>query len=199
MFAVNSTTARVSLHLLRQLPIHTHFTGYLCVKRVAAAGLEPRSADFKAFSETFLRVPGAPSRRPYVQIFVESDPSPHNRWSNPNVAGSYAQSSLRQGTAPFLQVVRVSGRRAQTRYRLVDRHWERARETLTMGGRIPVTPLAAFLFRNLGFTTDSPSPSLLIDAFRTEFGYPLGRGDAEFNHLYTDEVSLNPTELFIPL
>ncbi len=104
---------------LRERKIHPHFAGYLCLKRTAAR--DGRTTDlqpnFKQFFDTFMRVPGGPKDRPYLKPF----PSDERLWFNPNVAGTFAPSSLR-ATPSLSRIVNVSGGRRNARYSFVDHH-----------------------------------------------------------------------------
>jgi hypothetical protein len=86
------------------------------------------------------------------------------------------------------------------RYALQSRHWERAREHLLFRHQLPVIPLAVFLYRDFAFEFRvEPGPAPLVLVFREEFGYPLGAGDAEFDHVYSDEGLDKTTPYFQPL
>ena len=105
---------------LREQKIHRTFAGYLAVKWTAAqfnrsTDLPPK---FKEFFDTFLRVPDASTKAPYAIVFTEQAPSKANQLSGINVAGSYAQSSLRSDS-PFRSVVAVTGQKQNIRYSLV--------------------------------------------------------------------------------
>jgi len=73
-------------------------------------------------------------------------------------------------------------------FSLKDMHWELARDNLLYGEQMLVIPLAAFLFRDFGFTTDGPAiaPFDLIDVFRRDFGYRTDSDDAEFEYIYSE-------------
>jgi hypothetical protein len=97
---IHANVVARSFWRLREQKIHPNFAGYLCLKRTAArdgrtTDLRP---DFKAFFDTFLRVSGGSEDRPYLKPF----PSDVKLWFNPNVAGSFAPSSLRP-TSPFFE------------------------------------------------------------------------------------------------
>jgi hypothetical protein len=171
--------------------VHRTFPGYLAIKwRAAQEGashdLRP---NIKEFFDVFLKVPGGPAGKPYVVPFCEEAASEDNLWLNRNVAGSYAQSSLRRDVSPLLRVVSVSGSRRETRYSLQHKHWELARTHLAQEGRIPVVPLAALLFRDYGFEPAQPSLSDIVRIFRDTFGYATAPSDAEFSHLFSDDSS----------
>ena len=184
-----------SLRRLTDQKIHRTFAGYLSLKRAAAAygetdNLESRA--FKDFFDDFLRMPDATDQRPYFVPFSDSATSDASRWLNRNVAGSYAPSSLRP-VSPFRQVVRIE----EQRYSLVDRHWEHALEHLALGSRVPVLPLAAFLYRDYTFTVEHPEATDLIAAFRGEFGYTTASfetADDEYSYLYYEDEDVDAKE-----
>lgn len=177
---------------LRNVRIHPHFAGYLCLKRTATqAGRESNlKPNFREFWDTFLKVPGSSLSKPYVNIFLESLPSADNMWFNANVAGSYAPSSLRPD-APFRKAVLIEGEQRDARYSLRDRHWELAKQYLTLGTQVDAAKLAAFLYRDFAFETGAPTASTLVRVFREEFGYasvsPPDQHSAEFAALFRDD------------
>lgn len=158
--------------------------------------------DFREFFRTFLRPNGGPTDKPYMMIFTENDPSVHNRWFNPNLAGSYAPSSLRP-EAPLLKVVDVEGKARDTRYSLKARHWELARAHLAFTRRVPAIHLAVVLYRDFAIEKDSATLEDVVTVFQHEFGYVLsGQSSAtdEFEHLYSvDDEILQSSDWFEPL
>jgi hypothetical protein len=181
------------------LSLHQHFAGYLCLLRTAAAVDRPNELrpDFTEFFDTFLRVPNAPPKLLYLRPFTRGA-SREGVWSNENVAGSYASSSLRE-YGPFRKVVEVTGGGSQTLYSLREGHTQLALEHLAFGHRVPAVPLVIFLYRNFAFEPDGePSLGMLVDIFKYEFGYGLGdprQGD--FSVLFSDESGVGDTaEMF---
>ena len=172
---------------LRQQKIHPNFVGYLCVKQ-ASIEQAPEKAlkpDFKAFFERYLRMAGAPARLPYAFPFSESEPSESNKWFNRNVAGSYAPSSIRQGS-PFRKSVDVSGTRQKAAYTLLPSHWLMAKKYLLYGSKLRAFELAAFLYRDYAVISPSPEPSDLLTIFRAMFGYrqEVSQEQSEFAELF---------------
>jgi hypothetical protein len=162
-----------SVRELRKHKIHPHFVGYLCVLRAAAAAdsWENIRVNFKQFFDDFLMYGNAPSERPYVIPFA---PLKHAGiiFASNYPAGSYAPSSLRAGKA-FMEVVSVLGRGADARYSLSDGHASAAFEHLLFGERLPVVPLAIFLYRDYGLTvpdTAVPEHEVFVEELRSEFG-----------------------------
>ena len=190
LYVVRPDRVALCLHDLRRRRIHRTFAGYLCIRRTAAkeGRISNLSVNFREFFDTFLSVPGGEKSKPYVYLFVEEEPSRHNRWQNPNVAGSYAQSSVR-ATSPLRNVVEITGRRRDTHYSLRDRHWELAREHLVFGDKIPAVSTAVMLYRNYALRTYPPSVSEWVRVFQEEFGYldESGEPTQEFQHLYSDD------------
>lgn len=175
MVVVRSAIVADALEQLRARRIHRHFAGYLSVVRVAAGAGKTKDLrpGFREFFKTFLRVPDAPEDKPYVVPFCEGPASDASTWFNRNVAGSYAPSSLRPGL-PFLQVVSVAGRGRAARYALRPKHWKRASTHLCIDEKIPVVPLALFLYRDFAIETSNPSVADIVGVFREEFGYNRG-------------------------
>jgi hypothetical protein len=180
---------------LIRAPIHEHFAGYLCMLRTAVRdgttqNLRPR---FDEFFDTFLRVPNAPDGRPYLRPFARSS---LQAWNQPNVAGSYAGSSIRPN-APFRQVVDVSGARSETRYSLRDQHPSLALAHLANGKRVPVVPLAIYLYRDFGIEIEGGEPGVsdVVKIFRYEFGYEDDSGQVsdDFEVVFSDESDVGST------
>jgi hypothetical protein len=197
---VKPTKVAQSLGRLRELGVHPHFVGYLCIKQLATTvgsqtELQP---DFKRFHETFLKIHNHPPETPYLRIFVNQTPSNKNLFLNSNIAGSYAPSSIREN---FRKVITITGANREARYALNSQHWVFAKQYLCRGKEIPVVELAAVLYRDYAITTNEPSLKDLVDIFKEEFGYlessagsTVG-GNHEFEALYIDEsAALNSSE-----
>jgi len=180
-----------SLKRLRSQWIHPHFAGYLCLKRTATRDGRTTNlrSDFRDFHETFLRVPGASTQKPYLRPFLDEAPSPASLWLNRNLAGSYAPSSIRRTLS---QVIAVTRKGSLSNYSFRDRHWILARTHLLRGKTIPVIDLVAVLYREYAVVSEEPSMADWVTVFREEFGYPPappGRTDEEFSSLYYDDSS----------
>lgn len=198
------------LEELRNLRIHNNFAGYLCVKRTAAQ--ERRNdnlqVNFKEFFNTFFRVPGAPSRKPYIQPFWDSPASAANKWFNQNVAGSYSPASLRPDS-PFRKVIDVEGSRSPStiRYRLRKGDAKLAFRYLLFKTKVPALPLATFLYRDYaisGYDNEKPSPYHIVKVFQTEFGFideVLDYVGNDFDTLFSDDYksAQGETDWFEPL
>lgn len=181
-----------SFWLLRERNAHPHFAGYLALKRTAArdGGTIDLRPNFKEFFDDFMQVPGGPADRPYLKPF----PSDERLWFNPNVAGSFAPSSVRN-KSPLDRIVDVSGDGRNARYSLVDQHWRLARSLLVSGNRVPALPLAVFLYRDYAILSEEPSTTDVINVFREEFGYAqsLETGEEEFRYLYDEDEDVFAT------
>lgn len=184
-----------AIKTLLERRIHPTFTGYLCVKRDAHRvgrddGLRP---DFTEFHDTFLAVPGGPAGRPYYRPFWDESRSSTKAWYQRNVAGTYSPASAAR-IPTFTSVIEITGKL----YQLRPKHWELAREHMTFGGKVPVLPLALFLYRDYGLNFDlGAAPQRLIGVFLDEFGYAGEERQAEFEHLFsTDGFDGDPSEYF---
>lgn len=199
-FVVRPEIVNESVAELIRAGIHEHLAGYLCVLRTAARdgaseGLRP---NFKEFFDTFFAVPNAPSGLPYLRPFTKTG-SGISAWNQPNVAGSYAGSSVREN-APFRRVVEITGAGSQTRYSLRPNHSTLALEHLALGKPIPVVPLAVYLYRDYGIEVEGEaSVADVVSVFLYEFGYEdeAGLSSPDFATLFTDESDVGSTaEMF---
>lgn len=194
-FALKPKVVESCMWDLARRPTHRHLPGYLGMVRTAniegsTSGLD---YDYSGFYNAFFRVRNYTEYNlsaarddenldPYLIPFGPSDdPDRHSLWMNPNVAGTYAPSSIRPGQ-PFSQVVDVDGSGRSATYSLVDDHFDVALEELCQGQPLPVGPLAGFLYRDFGL--EEENLDAFTDIFIEEFGYEHG-GD-EFETLYAD-------------
>lgn len=194
-FVLSVDAVRWAIDELIARRAHPFFPAYLLLRRTAAeqestTDIHPRWDDL----EQFLRVPGGPPGKPNFRPFWHQRSSAGQHWLNVNLAGSYAPSSIREVPRRVIDLAEDGS------FSLKGRHWELARENLLYGEYMPVIPLAAFLFRDFGFTTDGPAigPFELIDVFRSAFGYRMDDDDAEFDHLYSGAFP-ERTDWFEPL
>ena len=174
---------------LAKCRIHPHFAGYLCVRH--AAQREAHRADlrpnFRTFFDQFFSV--APrGDKPYVLPFSERGSDDREHYFNRNVAGSYAQSSLR-GVAPLLKVVDVKGKANSTTYSLRENDAELAFEHLLLKQRISALDLAIFLYRNWRLQLDEPTPHALLEIFKNDFLFGATGGETEFAKLFLEAPS----------
>ena len=194
---------RAFLSELAGCRIHPTFAGYLCLRyRAAAGGTTTRLLPhFRTFFDEFFLLPGGSEKWPYYRPFWDEGTVARKSWMNPNVAGSYAPSSLR-GDSPFRKVVEIEGTGRKARYSLLPKHWELARTYLTYGKPVPVLALAGFLYRDhkiYAIDPDRPTAESIISIFRHEFGYsvPGSMKAKEFEHLYNEAIPSGlPDDLF---
>jgi hypothetical protein len=177
--------------------IHSHFAGYLALVRTAAREGTTRNLpnEIRTFFDTFLRVPNGTPDLPYLRPFWDQQSS-LKFWQNDNIAGSYSPVSARR-IRPFMEVVEVEGSGQNGRYSLKDNHAALALRHLANGKRVPVMPLATFLYRDYAFEMDfdpssgkMPSIAKVVSVFQYEFGYADEEGDephSDFDVLYEDE------------
>jgi hypothetical protein len=182
-----------AIDILRGQRIHPFFPAYLHLHRVAATqgtttNIRPEWRELGPFFE----VAGAPADHPYFRPFTLSTGEGPDEWLNPNIAGSYAPSSLRTRQPP-LQVVEV-GSGGHGYVTLRPKHWELAREHLLDAKQLPIAPVAAFFLRDYAFIeyVDAPGDDELIDAFAEMFGYGFGSSRTAFDHLFTRSIQATP-------
>lgn len=195
-FVIKPEVVSDAIREVRQLKVHPHFAGYLGIVRASAIqGTEEGIRfDYWEFFNTFFKIPDAPERRPYLNLFTLSKPAPANLWGNENVAGSYAPSSIRSGQA-LSKVVTTGGARNAKTYSLQANHWELARAHLTYGEKLPVIPIATYLFRDFALTSDEPTAKTLVSVFREEFGYNSDEvSSVRFEHLFVDDSDTRTTD-----
>lgn len=192
-YSVTVNAVREAVIDLRKRKLHPNLAGYLCVKRdvrSSAAGqlVKPK---FKGFFDEFLAVPAG--NGPYLVPFKETGSLDSSPWFNGNVAGSYAPSSLRDG-GTFLKVCAVD--RETSQFSLRENHAQLALSHLAASQKIPVMPLAVFLYRDFMFEAPTlPSTEQLIAAFRDEFGYreSVTNEANEFSLLFSgDRLAADP-------
>jgi hypothetical protein len=187
-YVLNKECVRQSLDVLRDLKIHRTFAGYLCLREAAhvAGKRTALKPDFGSFFDRYLRVAGASPNAPYAVPFNDRGSA---IWFNPNVAGSYAPSSLR-AVSPLRRVADIFGRRADHTFALKDDDARLCLEHLLNKEPVPVLPLAAFLFREYGLEPEPgespPTANDLVLVFREKFGFRTGNKDedADFNILF---------------
>jgi hypothetical protein len=182
-FVISLGAVRASIEILRGSPIHQYFPAYLHLRQQGA-----RQGTWDAIAPKwnevghFLDVPGSESGRPYLRPFGTRDRDPGSEWLNRNLAGSYAESSLRQGQPP-LKVVQGNGNGT---FSMKEKHWELARLHLCSGEKVSVLALAGYYFRNYGFVSGAvPTSANLIEEFRSTFGYSP-EDEEEFQYLFNE-------------
>jgi hypothetical protein len=183
-YATSSATAHLltidavkwGIGALSRQRIHPHFLAYLQLHRRAAENPsgyveEPRWAELRPL----LEVPGGPPKKPnYRPLWTSIDNDGSAYWFNGNLAGSFAQSSIRK-TAGFLIV--------DGHYGLAPGHVEQVVDSLLYGRPAPAVAMGAYFLRNFGFQTAdvTPSTSDIVQGFREWFRF---EDDDEFNQIF---------------
>lgn len=198
-FVLKPEVVKSCLWDLAERPTHRHFPGYLTIVRTAhlTGATTELNPDFRGFHDAFLRVrnytdyylgghKADEETPPYLNPFGPgTDPDPDKLWLNPNVAGTYAPSSVRSGVA-FTDVVEVDGSGSSATYSLADDHAEGAFESFCNEQKLPLGALSCFLYRD--FAVEKPQTDRYTNIFLHEFGYKTKGGQAEidgFDTLYT--------------
>ncbi|MGH2910285.1 MAG: hypothetical protein ACRDK8_13440, partial [Solirubrobacteraceae bacterium] len=129
-------------------------------------GLSDIQPDWDQLGQHLL-VPGGPPGKPYYRpIWNSQTDDPGRYWLNPNLAGSYAPSSLR--AVPY----RVIDTSAST-FSLKPDHAALALEHLLYGEQLSAVAFGVFYYRDFGLTTtgSSPSPLDLAGVFARDFHF----------------------------
>lgn len=159
--------------------VHPFFLAYVHLRRwdieqETEGGIR---ADWEQLGE-FLEVPGGPPGKPFYRPFLNGQVKDNSRyWLNPNIAGSYAPSSLRN--VPLKVVETGDGL-----FYLKEDHAELALENLLFGEPLSAVAFAFFYYRNFGVVTPaaSPAPLDLVAVFARDFQFsPL---DDDFDVLF---------------
>ena len=180
-YVITLEAVRASIDALRATPLHPYFPAYLHLRQKsgeqgATEGIAPNWNEIGVF----LNVPGN-AGRPYFRPFGTKGHDESREWLNPNLAGSYAKSSLRSGQPP-LKVVEAND---DGTFTLPAKHWELARLHLASDQKVSALAVAGFYFRNFAFEAEeSPTAGELVDEFRLALGYSP-EDEVEFNYLFT--------------
>ena len=189
LFVFTKDAVLQSIKILENQPIHEHFAGYLAILRAQEGkrGEATRLVDITEFHDRYLRVLDAPDKSPYLRPFKSRGQG--RELFNANVAGSYAPSSLRAKGA-LKEVIEVRGEGRNATYHLKPDHAAVVAEQLLKRRKIPITALAAFIYRDYGFYLDSPAVSDVVMLFRQEFGLVRTVAHQEiFDVLFFDDSS----------
>ncbi|WP_238841316.1 hypothetical protein [Prescottella equi] len=185
---------KAGVEALRAQPIHEHFPAYLHIREcsIIAGSLNDLKPQWSKVGG-LLRVPGGPPKKPHYRPFSTHDKDPGDYWFNPNLAGSYAISSLRKRSR-FMVNATDDG------FALPADHAQQARDLLLSGKQVPAWALAAYYLRDYGFSFGGDGGYReLIDAFRGEF---LFNGDDDFDVLFEDidpMLSIAWFEPYVPM
>lgn len=174
--------------------IHPFFLAYLHLRKEAARQESEQDIrpNWDELGE-FMRVSGGPPGKPYFRpLWHGKATDPGRYWLNPNLAGSYAPSSLRD--VPY-RVIDTNG----SRFSLRPDHAELAREFLLYRETVPVVALGAYLYRDFAIVADAfPQPLDLARLVYRDFAF--GRGSVgEAAALFSSEASGGPGVWFEPL
>jgi len=133
-----------------------------------------------------MRYGKAPEVSPYISPFRSRGVQQLARL-NPNVAGSYAPSSLRVTLA---KVITIAGVRQDASYSLPVDHAKRASKYLLKGAKVPALALSIFLFRDYGYVLDKPEVNRTLGVFRNKFGLrpEISEEDEAFRILFSDDA-----------
>lgn len=193
VFVLTRSIVRWGIEQLQSRKVHTFFPAYLEIRRTAVeagsvTGIHPNWSNL----EQYFQIPGGPPGKPNFRPFWHGNRKEGQDWMNANIAGSYAPSSIRK--VP-LNVVETDG----SGYALKAGHAQLAREYLLYEQALPVLPLAAFYYRDFGFTTDGPSlpPRSLIDVFLKDFGFDSDIYWRDFEALFSTGIP-DRTDWFEP-
>lgn len=179
IYVIPTAQVRAAIDKLLSRDIHQHFPAYLHLRRESA--LQGRTDEIEPNWATLsedLRMDGGPPDKVHLRPFWKGTRNSHQEWLAGNLQGSYAPSSIREA---LLSVVQPD---AQGLFALNEDHAKKALDSLLLGTRLSGVALAAFWFRDRGWTADeAPTVDDLLAGFRSEFGY-RPEDDIEFNTLY---------------
>ena len=156
-YRLKPEAVRRALDKLKSVRSHKHFAGYLGMLRHRPTGKAQANARIVTdFITKNFAVDGLPESTPYLIPFRSRGVGNNFTATNPNIAGSYAKSSVRDGL-PFSNVVSGS-----SVYQLEEDHWAKAKAELLHGELMPAFATAYFLLRDRAlFLTKSDGDELL--------------------------------------
>ncbi len=194
VYVLTLEAVRWAIQELQSQPIHPFFLAYLHLRQRAAeqGSTEEIQPQWEQIGQ-YLRVPGGPPGKPYYRPFVSTKGSdPARFWLNQNLAGSYAPSSLR--SLPR-KVVGIEG----NHFSLLPNHAQAAKEHLLKEIRVSAVALAAYFYRDFGFTVADrePTPADLVEVLRQDFLF--GSGEPDFAALFVTLVPAGVAVWFEPL
>lgn len=160
--------------------------GYLAVLHTATRhGSGPLRVPFADFFDAYFLVSGSPANYPYLLPFSErADLS--QQYQNPNVAGSYAPSSLRS-VHPLHSLCSVEPAASGVTFTLVPDHGKIALRILK-DGPLPAASLAAYLYRDYAFAPDAVRDDL-YRLFESDFGSAFIEGPVKFGEVFLDDAA----------
>jgi hypothetical protein len=173
--------------------VHPWFLAYLhlrqrAVEQGSSDDIEPHWDELGRY----MRVSGGPPGKPFYRpLWNGKGSDPARFWMNPNLAGSYSPSSVRELVR---KVVDTRG----SHFELRPDHAEAAFEHLLNGTRVSALALAAYLFRDYGFAADRPLDPMDLSRVLKQTFYFLP-GDPDFAQLFVEIVSPDVQTWFEPL
>jgi hypothetical protein len=168
-YVLTVEAVRWALDQLKSQKIHPFFVAYLFLGKWSAeqdttTEIQPEWTELADYLSIGGGPPGKPFYRPFWHGTVND---PGRYWLNPNLAGSFAPSSLRNVPARIVDVT-------DGRFSLKSGHEMLALEHLLYGEPVSTIALGAFIYRDYGFyDIDSVlAPEALSVVFRQDFHYP---------------------------
>lgn len=164
-----------TLHALRH--VHPYAVAYLGAVR--AAHREGRTEGLldpvQSLHRDYLEVYGGPlPNHPFVKLFPGKAKGLKDKaWQGKNLSGTYGTSGRAEEIRKVINMEKAGNRVA---YSLPPDHVQRVLTHWFGGERLPVHPLALFLYRDLAFDLDAPRTGAWVEHFRAEFGYERDDG-----------------------
>lgn len=186
-YLVKPQAVRRAIDLLANRRSHNHLPGYLALlrRRLSPGPDGMRLSDIENFHADFMRVAGAPEKKPFIQPFLSRGKGV--KLLNKNLQGSYAPKSIRpeQPLARVISLIDHSStekKSGSVEYLLVEDHADKVLSEMLAGNRILGASLAAFLFRDRQIALNDGSPDGLIAALR-EF-FRIREEDQDGNYIF---------------
>lgn len=199
VLALPAVTA--AIHRLSQRRSHEHFPGYLLLHHLGVAQrVHVDSAALNQARLSYLRVGGAPDRRPFIQAFRSRGRGP--KLDNANSAGSYGAESIRSGQTLAKVVGTARSKRTPSgiTYRFKPNHASVALSAMLGGRRLPAGATAAFMLRDYAFAIDPEDPRALVAAFKEWLRMDGGSAEPDtFDTLFEDDSSDYGADDFEPV
>lgn len=209
-YVLKPEVVRSFIDQLDNLKIHPHFAAYLGLTKEAERWQTNKdlSFDTESFYDHFFKITMDGdqnmvidgSEKEYLVPFT--NPHARNIWRSDNQPQQVSPGTAGRSAASVgLNNVVDIDIEAKT-YSLKDNHWELAKDCLTYEQKVPVEPVAGFLYRDYGFQPkdDGSKPTLedLVEFFRYEFGFNPDdtAQDTAFNHLFSSDSGTETDDLF---
>jgi len=172
---------RRSIEALHKPRIHEQFLAYLHLRErgITAGSMTSIEPSWNVMVSKLLGVPGGgPARPHYLPFASRKKKDPARYWMNPNIAGSFAPSSLRTASQFMLNSTGDA-------FDLPADHAALALSAHLGGVPQPAWMFAAFLLRNHGFDHSASTAADLIDGFRRVFRFDSTGPGTDFDTLFT--------------